>query len=57
MFDRNTYTGMDPRPDDFEAFWADQVAQLASLTKVVIPAASICPEVMPRYNSWKSPTN
>ena len=31
MFDRNTYTGMDPRPDDFEAFWADQAARLATL--------------------------
>lgn len=34
----------------------NQVAQLASLTKVVIPATSICPEVMPRYNSWTAPT-
>lgn len=33
----------------------NQVAQLASLTKVVIPTASICPEVMPRYNSWTAP--
>lgn len=34
----------------------NQVNQLAGLTKVVIPAASICPEVMPRYNSWTAPT-
>jgi hypothetical protein len=33
----------------------NQVAQLASLTKVVIPTASICPEPMPRYNSWTAP--
>lgn len=33
----------------------NQVTQLASLTKVVIPTASICPEPMPRYNSWTAP--
>ena len=33
-----------------------QVAQLQGLTKVVIPATSICPEVMPKYNSWTAPT-
>jgi hypothetical protein len=33
-----------------------QVAQLASLTKVIIPATSICPPVMPQYNSWTAPT-
>lgn len=32
-----------------------QVAQLMALTKTVIPASSICPEVMPRYNSWTAP--
>lgn len=31
------------------------VAQLMSLTKVVIPGSSICPEMMPRYNSWVAP--
>lgn len=31
MFDRNTYTGMDPRPEDFDAFWASQKARLSSL--------------------------
>lgn len=34
----------------------NQVAQLAALTKTVIPASSICPPVMPLYNSWTAPT-
>lgn len=34
----------------------NQVAQLMSLSKVVIPASSICPEPMARYNSWTAPT-
>ena len=34
---------------------AQQIAALQGLTKTVIPAASICPEVMPRYNSWAAP--
>jgi hypothetical protein len=33
-----------------------QIAQLASLTKIIIPATSICPPVMPQYNSWTAPT-
>lgn len=33
----------------------NQVAQLQGLTKVVIPGSSICPEMMPRYNSWVAP--
>lgn len=33
-----------------------QVAQLQSLTKMVIPGTNICPEAMPRYNSWTAPT-
>ena len=33
-----------------------QIAVLNGLTKTVIPVASICPEVMPRYNSWTAPT-
>lgn len=33
-----------------------QVAQLQSLTKMVIPATSVCPEPMNRYNSWTAPT-
>ena len=34
----------------------NQVACLQSLTKVVIPATSVCPEPMNRYNSWTAPT-
>ena len=34
----------------------NQVACLQSLTKVVIPGTNICPEAMPRYNSWTAPT-
>ena len=34
----------------------NQVACLQSLTKVVIPSASVCPEPMNRYNSWTAPT-
>ena len=33
-----------------------QVAQLAGLTKTIIPTSSICPPVMPQYNSWVAPT-
>ena len=33
-----------------------QIACLQSLTKVVIPATSVCPEPMNRYNSWTAPT-
>ena len=33
-----------------------QVAQLASLTKLIVPATNICPEPMPQYNSWTAPT-
>ena len=33
-----------------------QIACLQSLTKVVIPGTNICPESMPRYNSWTAPT-
>lgn len=36
------------------------IANLANtvngITKCVIPATAICPEVMPRYNSWTAPT-
>ena len=35
---------------------AQQIAALQGLTKVVIPGSSICPEMMPRYNSWTAPT-
>lgn len=34
----------------------NQVACLQSLTKLVIPGTSVCPEAMPRYNSWNAPT-
>jgi hypothetical protein len=33
-----------------------QVAQLAALTKIIIPAGNICPAPMPQYNSWTAPT-
>lgn len=32
------------------------VEALMNLTKVIIPASSICPPVMPQYNSWTAPT-
>ena len=36
------------------------IANLANtvngVTKTVIPTTAICPEVMPRYNSWTAPT-
>ena len=35
---------------------AQQIAALNGLTKVIIPATNICPEAMPRYNSWTAPT-
>lgn len=33
-----------------------QIGQLYGLTKLVVPKESICPEYMPRYNSWTAPT-
>lgn len=33
-----------------------QIAQLLGLTKVIVPAANICPTPMPQYNSWTAPT-
>lgn len=30
--------------------------QMGNITKTVIPTSAICPEVMPRYNSWTAPT-
>lgn len=33
-----------------------QIAQLFGLTKLIIPAASVCPAPMPQYNSWTAPT-
>lgn len=34
----------------------NQVAALSSLTKVIVPSTSICPQPMPMYNSWTAPT-
>lgn len=33
-----------------------QVAQLYSLTKLIVPSTSICPEPMPAKNAWVAPT-
>lgn len=33
-----------------------QIAQLMSLSKVVIPIDNVCPVPMPQYNSWTAPT-
>jgi len=33
-----------------------QVQQLMALTKLVVPADSVCPQPMARYNSWTAPT-
>ena len=33
-----------------------QVAQLMNLTKLVVPATSVCPTPMPEFNSWTAPT-
>ena len=33
-----------------------QIAQLYGLTKLIVPAANICPAPMPQYNSWTAPT-
>ena len=30
---------------------------LSTITKTVVPKDAICPEYMPRYNSWTQPTN
>ena len=35
---------------------ATNVAALNALTKMVIPAANVCPAPMPQYNSWTAPT-
>lgn len=39
-----------------KAEYAERVGVLEGLTKTVIPASSLCPEMMPRYNSWTAPT-
>ena len=33
-----------------------QINTLLGLTKVIVPAANICPTPMPQYNSWTAPT-
>lgn len=33
-----------------------QVAQLQSLTKIIVPITSVCPEPMAAKNSWTAPT-
>lgn len=33
-----------------------QTAQLMALTKLIVPATNVCPEPMPRYNSYVAPT-
>lgn len=35
---------------------ANQIAQLMSLTKTIVPASNICPTPMPEFNSWTAPT-
>lgn len=32
-----------------------QIAQLQSLTKLVVPKDSVCPSYMPEFNSWTAP--
>lgn len=34
----------------------NQVEQLMGLTALHIPASNVCPEPMPKYNSWTAPT-
>ena len=34
----------------------NQVAQLMGLTKLIVPATSVCPEPMPKLNAWQTPT-
>lgn len=34
----------------------NQIAVLNGLTKTIVPASSICPPVMPEFNSWTAPT-
>ena len=33
-----------------------QIDQLYSMTKLIIPATSVCPQPMPLHNSWTTPT-
>lgn len=34
-----------------------QVAQLQSLTKLIVPITNVCPEPMPLKNAWVAPTS
>lgn len=36
---------------------ADNKAVLDTITETIIPKCKICPEVMPRFNTWAAPTN
>lgn len=38
------------------ALLQNQVGQLYSMTKMVIPSDNVCPKPMPEYNSWTAPT-
>lgn len=33
-----------------------EIAALSGLTKTVIPIGNVCPEPMPKHNSWTAPT-
>lgn len=35
---------------------AQQIAQLQSLTKLIVPKDSVCPSYMNEFNSWTAPT-
>ena len=34
----------------------NQISQLQSLTKTIVPITNVCPQPMPQYNSWTAPT-
>lgn len=34
----------------------NQVSQISSVFKIIIPAANVCPQPMPLHNSWTAPT-
>lgn len=33
-----------------------QIAALQGLTKTIVPITNVCPQPMPQYNSWTTPT-
>ena len=41
----------------YEMSMQSQIAALQGLTKIVVPADNICPQPMPRYNSFVAPTS